>query len=96
MMKPKFTTYFPDAAVREGADELALRAAEGVLRSFMDTTNVGDKRWEPALADGDWHAICLAIYKGVEGAEWETIYCKYVELSTLVHDRSERQESRFL
>ena len=77
VVKPKFTTDFPEAVAREGADELTLRAhEEGALRSFIDTTNVGDKRWEPPLVDEDWHAICQAIYMGVEGAEWETMYCK--------------------
>ena len=45
MVKPKFTTDFPGAVVREGADELTLRAhEEGAVRSFIDTTNVGDKK----------------------------------------------------
>ena len=26
------------------------------------------------------HPICLAIFKGVEGAEWENMYYKYEEL----------------
>ena len=36
------------------------------------TTNVAD-RWGP-LVDEDWHAVCQAIYRSVEGAEsslWE-------------------------
>ena len=32
----------------------------------------------------DWHAICRAIYKGVEGAEWETMYHKCEELQKVV------------
>ena len=48
VMKPKFTTNFPEDVVREGADDLTLRAtlrAEGgVLRTFTDTTYVGDSR----------------------------------------------------
>ena len=36
--KPQFGEEFPDAAIREGADELTLRAEEvGSLRSFIDT-----------------------------------------------------------
>ena len=81
VMKPKFTTDFPDAVVREGADELTLRAtlrAEGgVLRTFSDTTDVGDSRWGSPLVDEDWHAICQAIFQGVEGSEWETMYHTY-------------------
>ena len=45
VVKPKFTTDFPGAVVREGADELTLRACEeGAVRSLVDITNVEDKR----------------------------------------------------
>ena len=67
-VKPKFTTDFPGDAVREGADELTLRAhEEEAVRSFIDTTKVGDRRWRPPLVDEDWHAICQTAYKGVKG-----------------------------
>ena len=42
VVKPKFTAGFPGAVVREGADELTQRREEGILRTFIDTTNVGD------------------------------------------------------
>ena len=43
---PKFTTDFPGAVIREGADELTLRVhEESALRTFMDTSTVGDQRW---------------------------------------------------
>ena len=29
----------------------------------------------------DCRAVCQAIYKDVEGAEWERLYCKFVEMS---------------
>ena len=69
VVKPNFTADFPCAVVREGgAGELALRREEeGMLRTFVDTTDVGDSRWGPPLVDEDWHAICKAIFKGVEG-----------------------------
>ena len=45
VVKPKFTTDFPEAVLREGPDELTLLAEdEGALRTFTDTTNVADKR----------------------------------------------------
>ena len=34
--------------------------------------------------DEDWHAIFQAIFQGVEGAEWETMYYKYKELHQAV------------
>ena len=41
VVMPRLTTDLPGAVVREGADELILRAHEGVLRTSVDTTNVG-------------------------------------------------------
>ena len=68
MVKPKFTADFLEAVVREGADELTLRAEEGTLRTF----SLRPRMWEtvdgsPLLVDEDWHAICQAIL-----SEWET------------------------
>ena len=69
MVKPNFTIYFPEAVVREGADELTLRPEEeGTLRTFIDTTDVGDNRWRPPVVDEDWHAFCQVIVEGVEGS----------------------------
>ena len=63
VVKPKFTTDFPGAVIREGADELTLRAHEtGVLRTFIDTSNVGDQRWWPPQVDADWHPVYQAIF----------------------------------
>ena len=60
------TTDFLEAVVRRGADELTLRAEEeGILRTF------------PPFVTEDSHAICQAIFQGVEGLEWETMYCNY-------------------
>ena len=73
VVEPKCTSDFPEAVVREGADELTPR----------DTVNVGNSRWEPPLVDGDWHANGQAIYKGVVGAEWENFYHKVAALRTL-------------
>ena len=65
LVKPKFTTDFPEAAVQEGADEVTLRREEeGLLHTFIDTTNVGYHRWESPLVDENWHAFCQAIFKG--------------------------------
>ena len=63
--KPKFTTAFLEAVVRDGAHELTLRRGqEGTQRTFNRTT----KRWRPPLGDEDiWHATCHAIFKGIEG-----------------------------
>ena len=88
VVRPKFTEDFPEAVVREGADELTLRAeGEGVRRNFMDTTNVEDHRWGPPLVDADGHAICQAIYQGIEGQEWEAMCYHYKELHQAVRTK---------
>ena len=75
--KPKFSEAFSEAAIREGADELILRADEvGTLKAFINIDHVEFDRWEPPLVDAD-----QAIYKGIEGEEWEELYCHYREMS---------------
>ena len=55
-----------------------------MLRTFIDTTDVGDSGWGPPLIDEDWHAICQAIFQGVEGSQWEDMCCKFKELHQAV------------
>ena len=82
----------PEAAVGEGAEELTPpRGEEGGLRTFIDTTKVGDCRWGPSLVHEDWHAICQAIFKGIEGEEWERLFLEYVETQFGQHSPSEQQ-----
>ena len=68
VVEPKFfTADLLVAVLREGADELIMRREEeGMLRTFIDTSNVRDNRWGPPLVDEDWHALCQAIFNGVE------------------------------
>ena len=74
VVRTRFTTAFWGAVIWEGADELTQREQEeGVLRTFIDTPNVGDKRWWSSLVDADWHAFCQAIFQGIEGSEWEAM-----------------------
>ena len=55
------------AAIR---DELTLRADEvGTLKACVLIDHIEDDRWEPQLVDADWHAFCLAIYRGIEGMD---------------------------
>ena len=45
VVKPKFTSDFPERVVREGGDELALRREEeGMLRFFIDNTKASGER----------------------------------------------------
>ena len=55
-VKSKCTADIPEGLVREGADELTLRRDARMLRTCIDTTNVGDSGREP-LVHQDWHAM---------------------------------------
>ena len=68
MRQAKVYSIFPEAVIREGAR--AEEEEESVRRTFIDTTNVEDQRWEPPRVDADWHAFCQATYHGIEGQEW--------------------------
>ena len=87
MVGPNFCReMFQDVAAREGVDQVTLRRGEaGMLRTFIDTVQVEAGRWEPPLADEDWHAICHAIYKGVDGAEWQNLRHKFVDNKKMVN-----------
>ena len=48
----------------------------------------------PPVVDEDWHAICQAIHKGVEGSEWETMYCNYKEMHQAVKCKKSRENKK--
>ena len=84
----KFAVDSPEAIIREGSNELTLRAEEeGAQRSFFDTKHVMDRRCGPPLVDADWHAFCQAIYQGIEGQEWEAMYYHLQELYQTVRTK---------
>ena len=65
---------YPEAAIRERADELTLRADEvGTQRATINIDHIEDDRWRPPLVDADWHTFCQAMFKGIEGEEWEDV-----------------------
>ena len=62
--------------VRESPDELTLKPEE--VRTSKALTNVDhneQERWGPPLVDADWYAFCQALYKGIEGDDWEGGRC---------------------
>ena len=68
-------------SVREGPEELTLRAEEvGTQKSCINDDHVAQERWGPPLADADWHAFCQATYKGTEGKDWAELYDCYKEM----------------
>ena len=36
------------------------------------------------MVDADWYAFCQALYKGIEGEDWEEVYSSYKEISRAV------------
>ena len=72
----------PEATIREGADELTLRAdAVGTQGAFINTEHIEFERWGPPQVGADWHTFCQAICKGTEGKEGEELYYHYREMS---------------
>ena len=52
VVEPKFSKDNPEAAVRDGAEELTIRRGEeGGLRTLNDPTNVGESRYGPLLVE---------------------------------------------
>ena len=63
---PRFSEAYPEATIREGADELTMRAEEVVtLRAFINIDHIEFDRWGPPLVDADGHAFRQAIHKGI-------------------------------
>ena len=50
------------------------------------------------MVDADWHAFCQAIYKGIEGSEWEEFYEHHKEMSKAgrVRKPNARQKAKAL
>ena len=60
--------------VRESPGELTSRAEEvGTSRALTDVNHVEPERCGPPLVDTDWYAFCQALYKRIEGENWEEI-----------------------
>ena len=70
--RPKFEEGCPEVSIREGPEELTLRAEK--VGSQKACINV------PPLEDADWHAFCQAFYKGIDGRDQEKLYVHYKEM----------------
>ena len=76
VVKPNFTTDF-----LQEADEWSLRKEEeGTLRSSIDTTSVGDNKWELPLVDEDWHAIVWSFSMALTNENGRPCLNNYKEL----------------
>ena len=78
----KFSEAYPEAAIREGSDELTLRADEvGTLWEFINKDHIKFERGEPPLVDADWRAFCQATCTGFDGEDWEELHCHTTDMS---------------
>ena len=70
---------------RKSPDELTLRAEEvSTSKALINVTDIEPERWSPHLVDADLYASCQALYKGIEGDDWEEMYKSYKEMSRAV------------
>ena len=80
IQRPTFSENYPEV-LREGADDLTLRAEElDTLEACINVVDIEENTRGPPLVDADWHAFCKAIYKGIEGTEWEELYFHHREI----------------
>ena len=62
---PKLEEGVPDVSIREGPEELTLRAEEvGIRKACIHVGHIAEDSWGPPLVDADWHACCQAIHRG--------------------------------
>ena len=67
-----------DVAVRQSPDDLTLRAEEvNTSKALINVNHIEPERWGPLLVHADWYAFCQALYKGIEGKDWEDMYGSY-------------------
>ena len=62
--RPQFEEVCSVVSIREGPEELTLRAEEvESQKSCINVDHYAEDRSGPPLVDADWHAFCHAIHK---------------------------------
>ena len=46
------------------------------------------------MFDADWYASCQALYKGIDGEDWEEMYFSYKEMSRAVGARKPQEAQK--
>ena len=81
--------------VREGPDELTIRAKEvGTWKTYINVDHIEKERWVLTLVDYDWYAFCQALYKGIQGEDWGDMYEAYRHMSRAVGVLSSHRRPR--
>ena len=79
--RPKLEEGCSEVSIREGPEELTLRAERLAQKACINVDNIAEDRWGPPLVDTDWHALCQTIYKRIEGSAWRELYDYCKEMS---------------
>ena len=66
-------------------------------KAYIDV-HIEPERWSPPLVDADWYAFCQALYKGIEGEDWDEMYdsCKAMSKALGVKKPQEAQKAKAL
>ena len=81
--------------VQEGCQEVTVRKSHqeqkevGTLKAYVNVDH--KKKMGSPLVGHDWHAFCQALYKGIEGEDWEEMYFSYKEMSRAVEMRKPQE-----
>ena len=51
---------------------------------MIDINHIESERWGLPLVDADWCAFCQALYKGIEGKDWEEMNDSHKVISLVV------------
>ena len=99
VQKPNVSEDYPEAAIREGAVELTMRADEvRTLKACINIDHIEDDRWGRRWLMRTGMLSANQIYKGTRGEKWEELYCHYREVSraTGATKPSESQKAKAL
>ena len=79
-------------AIREDPEGFALRTEEVGSQKSCINAHIAQDRWGPP----DWQAFCQAIWKGIEGRDWEELFEHHKEMSRAagVRKPSETQKAK--
>ena len=67
--RPKFKEGYPEASIREGPEELTLRAEEvGCQKSCINVDHIAEDRWGPPMVDADWQPFAKQSTKEFKAA----------------------------
>ena len=80
--RPKFEEGYPEVSMRQGPEELTPRAEEvGSQKACINVDHIAEDTWDRLWQTLIGMPSCQAIYKGIEGSDWEKLHDYYKEMS---------------